>query len=138
MAKEYEFKDLTKFSVIEIPEGEEIESFYEGQHTVYGVGKGTWNNDEELYIELLYEDEEYQRGWMEKVAQSHFEEAGCTIVSVPDESTQDTINTLDSLIESMNKQAEEIESKAKQAGLEYDVVVLSSPDDLIDWKSSRC
>lgn len=131
------FKDLTKHSVISIPE--EAGEFSSGEYKVYGVGKGTYNNPEELTIALLYEDEYGDCiPYLEILTESEFLEGECTIVSIPDEKTQETIKSLDSLITSIEKQAEEIKSKAKESGLDYDVVVLSSPDDLGVWYSSRC
>lgn len=131
------FKDLTKHSVIYIPE--EAGEFSSGEYKVYGVGKGTYRDPEELIIDLLYEDTYGEcTPYLEILTESEFLEGECTIISIPDEKTQETIESLDSLITSIEKQAEEIKSKAKESGLDYDVVVLSSPDDLGVWYSSSC
>ncbi len=134
MGKEYTFKDLIKHSVISIPE--EAGVFSSGEYTIYGVGTH-YNN--EPYIELLYEDPYGERdSYLEILSETEFYEGDCIIVSIPDEETQRVITELDNLIISLNSQAKEIVSKSKEAGLDYDVVVLSDVGDLVEWHSSRC
>ena len=134
--KDKTFKDLTKYSVIRVPEGEEVGEFSEGEYTVYGTSVCKHYGS---CVALLKEDDwgEYDP-YLENLSEDEFLEANCEIVSIPDDKTQQTIKDLDELIVSLENQATEIKNKSKEAGLEYDVVVLSDVGDLATWHSSRC
>lgn len=132
------FKNITPHCVVTFEDSPDCFNADE-KYKVESTRFSSYGN-KEFQIELFTGPDDYGEsdGYLEHVGEQEFTSCGGKVVRVPTDSQKGLISELDSLIASIGKQANEIEKKAREAGLDYEVVVISDVGSLAEWHSSKC